>query len=254
MSPKAVQTRICRKCGGSDFNASNACRPCGIARARAWREANPERLRTVNAAYREANREQVLAQKREHWEANKEALNEARRDQRASEPERARAQQRETYWRNRERIILQQRASYRRNVATYKSARQRWYERNKGAAIAQMAQYDREHPEVRRRARKAWKARNPERVRETGRVRGLRVRLSGRLSKGLIQRLHRLQQGKCPCCGKPLGNRYHLDHVVPLALGGEHADHNMQLLRDLCNLQKSRKHPVDFMQSRGFLL
>ena len=38
------------------------------------------------------------------------------------------------------------------------------------------------------------------------------------------------------------------------ALGGLNADSNMQLLRAECNLQKSAKHPVDFMQSRGFLL
>jgi len=28
----------------------------------------------------------------------------------------------------------------------------------------------------------------------------------------------------------------------------------MQLLNAICNLQKHAKHPVDFMQERGFLL
>lgn len=45
-----------------------------------------------------------------------------------------------------------------------------------------------------------------------------------------------------------------MDHVVPLALGGPHHDSNMQLLRKLCNLRKSAKHPVDYMQSKGKLL
>jgi len=36
--------------------------------------------------------------------------------------------------------------------------------------------------------------------------------------------------------------------------GGSNTDDNMQLLRKLCNLQKHAKHPVDFMQERGFLL
>lgn len=35
---------------------------------------------------------------------------------------------------------------------------------------------------------------------------------------------------------------------------GTNTDDNIQLLRKLCNLQKSAKHPVDFMQQRGFLL
>ena len=33
-------------------------------------------------------------------------------------------------------------------------------------------------------------------------------------------KLFRLQRGKCPCCSKPLGNNYHLDHIMPIALGG----------------------------------
>jgi 5-methylcytosine-specific restriction endonuclease McrA len=51
-----------------------------------------------------------------------------------------------------------------------------------------------------------------------------------------------------------LGDNYHLDHIVPLAIGGTNTDDNIQLLRQKCNQQKSAKHPIDFMQSRGFLL
>ena len=76
----------------------------------------------------------------------------------------------------------------------------------------------------------------------------------GVLSKGLADKLFDLQQGKCACCKASLGKNFHLDHIMPLALGGENADGNMQLLRQRCNTQKKAKHPVDFMQSRGFLL
>jgi len=76
----------------------------------------------------------------------------------------------------------------------------------------------------------------------------------GTLSKGLAEKLFKLQKGKCPCCHQPLGDNYHLDHIVPTALGGSNTDDNMQLLRATCNHQKHAKHPIDFMQSRGFLL
>jgi 5-methylcytosine-specific restriction endonuclease McrA len=76
----------------------------------------------------------------------------------------------------------------------------------------------------------------------------------GTLSKGLAEKLFKLQQGKCPCCKQPLGRNYHLDHIVPTALGGSNSDDNMQLLRATCNHQKHAKHPIDFMQQRGFLL
>jgi len=76
----------------------------------------------------------------------------------------------------------------------------------------------------------------------------------GKLSKGLAEKLYKLQRGKCACCGKPLGDNYHLDHRMPLALGGANEDWNIQLLRKTCNHQKSAKHPINFMQERGFLL
>lgn len=76
----------------------------------------------------------------------------------------------------------------------------------------------------------------------------------GQFSPGLIPKLFAIQKGLCPCCRRPLGNDYHLDHVIPVALGGASTDDNAQLLRKSCNLKKRSKHPVDFMQSRGFLL
>lgn len=70
----------------------------------------------------------------------------------------------------------------------------------------------------------------------------------------MAKKLYELQRGKCACCCKPLGNNYHLDHRVPLARGGRNEDCNMQLLRAKCNMQKSAKDPIEFMQERGFLL
>ena len=115
-----------------------------------------------------------------------------------------------------------------------------------------------------------WRASNPERYlslvaasREANRGafrayeqnRRAKIRaIGGKLSAGLAKKLYELQRGKCPCCAQPLGNNYHLDHKMPLGLGGAHCDENMQLLRQQCNNEKHVKHPVDFMQSRGFLL
>jgi len=84
--------------------------------------------------------------------------------------------------------------------------------------------------------------------------RAKRKNQAGIVSTNIIEKLKELQQNKCPCCKKPLGDNYHLDHIVPLALGGKHDDSNLQLLIANCNQQKYNKHPIDFMQERGFLL
>ena len=101
----------------------------------------------------------------------------------------------------------------------------------------------------------AWQAANP----EAGRiiVQNRRVRKlanGGVLSRNLSNKLFALQKGKCACCKQPLGNKFHLDHIMPLFLGGSNTDDNIQLLRAVCNNQKSFKHPIDFMQQRGYLI
>ena len=101
-------------------------------------------------------------------------------------------------------------------------------------------EYKKTHPEIYRIAEHNRRAKK----RENG----------GILSKGLSKKLFILQRGRCPCCGKQLENNYQLDHKMPIALGGANEDWNMQLLRSICNKQKNAKHPIDFMQERGYLL
>ncbi len=101
----------------------------------------------------------------------------------------------------------------------------------------------------------AWAEKNPEAIRiKAHNQRARKRRSGGTLSKGLSAKLFSLQRGRCVCCQQPLGDGYHMDHVVPLVLGGTNTDDNIQLLRAQCNLQKYTKHPVDFMQQRGYLL
>jgi len=101
----------------------------------------------------------------------------------------------------------------------------------------------------------AWRAKNTDLLRIYGSNRRSRVKkCGGVLSKDLSKKLLGLQNGKCACCSQPLGARFHMDHIMPIALGGSNTDDNIQLLRSTCNQQKHAKHPIDFMQGKGFLL
>lgn len=101
----------------------------------------------------------------------------------------------------------------------------------------------------------AWEKANPEARRINKLNRRAKERAAGgKLSKDIAKRLFKLQRGKCPCCKKSLGDNYHRDHKMPLALGGANEDWNIQLLCPSCNLSKQAKHPIEFMQSRGFLI
>lgn len=111
------------------------------------------------------------------------------------------------------------------------------------------------NPEKERARSAAYKAANPEKGRQHVQNRRAKVRGNGgKLSKDISAKLFALQRGKCPCCAQPLGDDYHLDHKMPLALGGTNTDDNMQLMRAQCNTSKGARHPIDYMQSKGFLL
>lgn len=73
-----------------------------------------------------------------------------------------------------------------------------------------------------------------------------RKRAVGKLSRDIIPRLLSQQEGLCVCCGRDLGDDYHVDHIMPLALGGLNTDDNVQLLRAECNLAKGAKHPDEW--------
>lgn len=102
---------------------------------------------------------------------------------------------------------------------------------------------------------KKWAKDNPNSNRIRHQNRRFRCLVNGgKLSKNIAEKLFKLQKGKCACCGKSLGKNYHLDHIVPLYLGGVNEDKNIQLLKDKCNLSKGSKHPINYMQKKGFLL
>jgi 5-methylcytosine-specific restriction endonuclease McrA len=100
-----------------------------------------------------------------------------------------------------------------------------------------------------------WKAKNPDALRAHNATRRARKKgAGGTYTAADIQSLLALQKYKCVVCRGCIKEGYHVDHNMPLLLGGTNSRENLQLLCPTCNLQKNAKHPVAFMQSRGFLL
>ena len=127
--------------------------------------------------------------------------------------------------------------------------------KNPEKILAAQAAFGAANPEKVRAWKAAYQKANPEKYRVYTRNRRARKLASGgQLSPNIEAKLLKLQKGKCACCRQKLGDDYHLDHIMPLALGGTNSDDNVQLLRARCNMQKQAKHPVEFMQQRGFLL
>jgi 5-methylcytosine-specific restriction endonuclease McrA len=131
-----------------------------------------------------------------------------------------------------------------------------YYLENKEKEKARVAEYYANNKEriAKRIANSPRKPANLELRRITEHNRRARIKANGgKLSKDIASKLLVLQRGLCACCHIPL-EKYHLDHIMPLALNGANDDGNIQLLCPVCNISKKDKHPIEFMQSRGFLL
>lgn len=220
-SSECTRTRVCNQCGGIEFYSSNKCKACSKVANAKWKSANKDKIKITNAAYALANSDAIRA----YQQKNKEKVNLASAKYRAKNVDKCRAA-----------VAKSTRANPEKRRASIAA----WMLKNKARKAATNA---------------AWQAANPGRHNIVEQNRRAQKKMAGgKLTRDLSTKLFKLQRGKCPCCKKPLGNDFHLDHKMPLALGGANTDDNMQLLRATCNLQKSKKHPVDFMQQRGFLL
>jgi len=69
-----------------------------------------------------------------------------------------------------------------------------------------------------------------------------------------IERINARQNYKCVECGWSTKYERHVDHIMPLALGGSNWPSNLQVLCPICNLKKGAKHPIDFALQRGRLV
>lgn len=99
----------------------------------------------------------------------------------------------------------------------------------------------------------ARKKANPESARRHSHTRRARLLGGGELSPGIVEKLMRLQRGKCANCHKKL-TAPQIDHVLPVSRGGSNTDDNVQLLCGFCNRRKHAKDPIAFAQEQGRLL
>lgn len=156
---------------------------------------------------------------------------------------------------HRERMDAQHHAWKAANPDKVRAGRKAWADANPEKVAETNRKQRAKNPEATALRKAIYKRENKDKVRALGQNRRARKKnAGGRLSRDIGIRLLKLQKGRCACCGESLGDSYHLDHILPLALGGDNTDSNVQLLRAICNLKKGARHPVEFMQSQGRLL
>lgn len=221
------------------------CVPCRLARNARWAAENPEKKAASVRAFREKNADALKAKQKEYHA--------------------------EWYAKNREAKLAQNKAYLRENRDVARKAVAKWRANNPEKAAEANRRWHEENPERRRENAKrkyhanpeqyksrnrAWAAANPEAISaRDARRRSREIEAPGTHTPADLKRILHAQGHRCPYCRCDLRKtKKHLDHIMPLALGGSNDRTNLQYLCAHCNLSKGAKDPIVFAQERGLLL
>lgn len=196
--------------------------------------------RFVSRACVECDRLRAKERARKKREDDPEAVNAYKREQRIKNPK-----VRETERAYREAHPEQTKASKKRarekaDPVRMAKHRQKWAESN---------------PEKVKEIARNYRINNPEKARAI--VRNRQARKKGNGGKHTaedIEEIHARQKYKCAECGVSTKKKRHVDHIMPLKLGGSNGKENLQILCPRCNQRKNDLHPVDWAKKQGRLV
>jgi 5-methylcytosine-specific restriction endonuclease McrA len=219
--------KICEKCGSNRFyiRSPNICANCAVIRTRKWRQKNKEKYKENNKSYHLKNKEKFNKRSKEYREKNPEKVKKVIND-----------------WceNNKERLRIVKNEYVKANIYKVTEYKATWHLENRERMNKLSSQWSKDNPERTRIIRHNRKAK----IRKDG----------GKLSAGLFDKLFHDQNGECVYCRVNLTKDItHMDHIMPIKLGGSNTDDNIQLLCKTCNLQKTDKHPDIFMKQKGYI-
>ena len=210
-------------------------------KGRRWRdarcrylEAHPGRQAEIDQRYWKAHPGRAAENTRRWREQNREA--EKVSQQRYREENRTKVRAASHRWRenNKEYAAETDRIRNQNNRESRAAYSRRWRLDNPGRAAEITLHWRREHPEESANMRRRRRARESQAI--------------GTHTAADIRLIHKNQKGRCWWCGKKLkGKQYHIDHRVPLALGGSDSPENLVVSCPQCNMRKRIKLPEEFV-------
>jgi len=183
-----------------------------------WRKAHKAEIAAYKAAYRESHRAEMIAY-RQARKAKRAAYGVAYRKTHKAK----RAAYRQAHKAEIAASVAMYQKNHKAKMAAYHVT---WYKAHKADILAYHVAYYKTHPDY---------------YREQGAKR--RAMKAG----ATVERVYRAivferDQGRCHLCGKKVNpKKWHLDHIIPLARGGEHSCQNVAVSCAKCNLSKGIK-------------
>ena len=156
------------------------------------------------------------------------------------------------------------------NKDKIKELNKRWRERNADYIRKKNREYWDKNPQKFQQWKKKWREKNAARIKKYNanwqkenpdRVRAASLNYKARKANADgshtaedVRNQYKHQKGRCYWCNKPVGDTYHVDHVIPLDKGGSNGPENLVIACPVCNLSKGSKLPHEWDGSGGKLL
>ncbi|MGW1730106.1 HNH endonuclease [Streptomyces sp. NPDC001999] len=235
LSDKATRQRVNRRLRESGMKACSRCHA-----VRALTQFGPDNrasdgrqphCNACTADYRRANAELLAERSRRYYHANAEAIAEKKHSYYLTTAEARREYSREYYLANAE---------------TRRERHREWYQAN----LEYNREYAREYRQANPDYSREWAQANPDKRRANSqrrRARKAAATVEEFSPADLLAYWDSIGAYGCVACG---GAYEHADHIMPLALGGEHSMANLLPLCGICNTAKGAKHPADWIAER----
>lgn len=137
------------------------------------------------------------------------------------------------------------------NSEKSRTIKDRWYRKNRDAFLRKCADRHRDNPEKLRQRVKAWRKKNPGKRRAQSAKRRAQVISPSGASKDVKAFYEHVAQAdriRCYWCNRLVKKSHRqVDHIVPLARGGQHAVINLCCSCSTCNNRKHAKTAAEFV-------
>jgi len=203
----------------------------------AYRQKNKEKIAARAKACRQNNKEKFAAREKAYRRKNKEKIVAYRKAHKAEIAEQNKAYQQT----NRAEISAKRKAYRQAHKEEIAASKKKWYEKSKDKAKAWGMAWRLAHKKKKAEQNKVYAKAHPDQMRDYS-TRKRAVKRGATIEKVSRAAVYERDAGRCHICGKKVPkNGWHIDHIIPLARGGEHSYRNVAVSCPMCNMRKHTK-------------
>ena len=186
--------------------------------------------------------------KKEYIKANRKKINNDNKEWRKEHPEKSAISIKNWQLNNPDRVKeINRRSAIKRRDQRIIDSRE-WRKQNADRIKKSWQEYRKVNRDQLKEARRKYEEKHPEKIRAGKHTRRTKILgLDSKIDAGYVKFLKIAQGMKCNYCDQAM-DKYQIDHIVPIARGGDNKNENLQLLCAPCNRQKGAKTDNEYRE------